>query len=151
MFLPFWFVSHRPFVWLSYFFLFVPGLSGPPGPPGPPGPGTDQGDRGDSGLPGFPGSPGRKGEPGGSGGSGAPGSPGFKGEMSGRVVFEERRQYIIVFSFEKMTHKTVSFQEKEGRVATVEVLVSRVTLVTQATTGTKEPRDSKVEGLYPTG
>lgn len=149
MFLPVGFVSHCPFVWLSYFFLFVPGLSGPPGPPGPPGPGTAQGDRGDSGLPGFPGSPGRKGEPGGPGGSGAPGSPGFKGEMSS--FFEGRRQCIIVFVFENMIHKTVSFQEKEGRVATVGVLVSRVTLVTQATTGTKELRDSEVGALYPTG
>lgn len=36
-------------------------------------------------------------------------------------------------------------------MATVAVLVSRVTLVTQATTGTKEPRDSEVGGLHPTG
>lgn len=145
-FLLFEFVFQRPSVCLSYVFLFVSGLSGPSGPPGPPGPGTAQGDRGDSGLPGFPGSPGRKGEPGGPGGNGAPGSPGFKGEMSGHAAFEERWQYVIV-----MIHKTVSFQEKEGRVATVGALVSRVTLVTLATTETKEPRDSKVRGLYPTG
>lgn len=50
-----------------------------------------------------------------------------------------------------MIHKTVSFQGKEGRVATAGVLVSRVTLVTLATTETKEPRDSKVRGLYPKG
>lgn len=53
--------------------------------------------------------------------------------------------------FEKMIDKTVSLQEKEGRVATVGVLVSRVTLVTLATTGTKEQRDSEVGSLYPTG
>lgn len=133
------------FVWLSYFFLFAPGLSGPPGSPGPPGPGTAEGDRGDSGLPGFPGSPGRKGEPGSSGGSGAPGSPGFKGEMFGRVVSQRKT---AAYSCVCLTHKTVSFQEKEGRAVTMGVLVSRVTLVTLVTTGTKEPRDSEVGGLY---
>lgn len=129
------------FVWLSYFFLFAPGLSGPTGPPGPPGPGTAEGDRGDSGLPGFPGSPGRKGEPGSSGGSGAPGSPGFKGEMFGHVVSQRKT---ATYSCVCLTHTTVSFQEKEGRAVTVGVLVSRVTLVTLVTTGTKEPRDSEV-------
>lgn len=53
--------------------------------------------------------------------------------------------------FEKMIDKAVSLQEKEGRVATVGVLVSMVTLVTLAPTGIKELRDSEVGDLYPTG
>lgn len=37
----------------------------------------------------------------------------------------------------------LDLKEKEGRAVTMGVLVSRVTLVTLVTTGTKEPRDSE--------
>lgn len=60
------------------------------------------------------------------------------------AFFEGKPQHILVFVFQEVTHKTLSFQEKEGRAVIVGVLVSRVILVTLVTMGTKEPRDSEV-------